>query len=144
MATRASAAGGAGAAAGVGSAAGAGAAGAGRGFHRGDGRAIALLRAELGQYRQVELARQRVDRRRAVREPHGQHADAADRTEQRAQLGGGDVVIEGAEVQAERGALEQGRCRSYTRRQLGLHRFGVGAADPHLRQAHLAEPDLEC
>ena len=53
-------------------------------------------------------------------------------------------MIEGAEVQAERGALEQGRCRCYTRRQLGLHRFGVGAADPHLRQAHLAESDLEC
>ena len=52
-----------------------------RGFHRGDGRAIALLRAELGQYRQVELARQRVDRRRAVREPHGQQAGTADRAE---------------------------------------------------------------
>ena len=53
-------------------------------------------------------------------------------------------MIQGAEVQAERGALEQRRCSSYTRRQLGLHRVGVGAADPHLRQAHLAESDLEC
>ena len=58
--------------------------GPGRGFHGGDGRAIALLRAELGQDRQVELARQRFDRRRAVRQADRQHAGAADRTEQRA------------------------------------------------------------
>jgi hypothetical protein len=102
------------------------------------------LRAELGQDRQVELARERVDRGRAVREPHGQHSSATDRFEHRAQLGRGDIVIEGTEVQAERGTLEQGRGRCDTRRQLGLHRFGVGAADPHLRQADLAEPDLEC
>lgn len=113
-------------------------------LHRGDGRAVALLRAELGQDRQVELARQRLDGRSAVREPYRKHAAAADRVEHRAQLGGGDVVVERAEVQAERGALEEGGCGRYTLRQLCADCVGVSAADPHLRQAHLAESDLEC
>jgi hypothetical protein len=102
------------------------------------------LRTELGQDRQVELARERVDRRRPVRESDGHHPRAADGIEHRAQVGGGDFVIEGAEVQAERGTLEQGGGRSDPLRQLGLECIGVGAADPHLRQAHLAESDLEC
>ena len=79
-----------------------------------------------------------------MREPHGQHAGIANRSEHGAQLVRGDVVIEGTEIQAQRGAFEKRRSSGYTRRQLGLHRGGVGAADPHLRQAHLAEPDLEC
>ena len=68
----------------------------GRGFHGGDGRAIALLRAELGQDGQVELARERFDRRRAVRQADRQHAGAANGTEHRAHLVGGDVVIQGS------------------------------------------------
>lgn len=113
-------------------------------LYRGNCRAVALLRAELGQDRQVELARQRLDGRSAVREPYRKHAAAADRVEHRAQLGGGDVVVERAEVQAERGALEEGGCGRYTLRQLCADCVGVSAADPHLRQAHLAESDLEC
>ena len=102
------------------------------------------LHSKLRENGEIERARDRFHRCSAVRQTDRAHTGAADRIEQRADLGDFGFFFERTEIETDGGSIEELRGGGEAGSELILNHLRVYRADANLCQTDLTETNLEC